>query len=87
MEGTIMAVDFEKLVKNMIMPLVVNPDDVLVKIISEDDDVIIIQLLVQESDLGRVIGKGGRIANAMRTIVYAGASKEGKRVQLNIDAF
>ncbi|MCF7932697.1 MAG: KH domain-containing protein [Acholeplasmataceae bacterium] len=82
-----MAVDFEKLVKNMIMPLVVNPDDVLVKIISEDDDVIIIQLLVQESDLGRVIGKGGRIANAMRTIVYAGASKEGKRVQLNIDAF
>jgi uncharacterized protein len=87
MEGTTMAVDFEKLVKNMIMPLVVNPDDVLVKIISEDDDVIIIQLLVQESDLGRVIGKGGRIANAMRTIVYAGASKEGKRVQLNIDAF
>lgn len=82
-----MAVDFEKLVKNMIMPLVVNPDDVLVKIISEDDDAIIIQLLVQESDLGRVIGKGGRIANAMRTIVYAGASKEGKRVQLNIDSF
>jgi predicted RNA-binding protein YlqC (UPF0109 family) len=82
-----MAVDFEKTVKNMIMPLVVNPEDVLVKIISEDDEVIIIQLLVKESDLGRVIGKGGRIANAMRTIVYAGASKEGKRVQLNIDAF
>ena len=82
-----MAVDFEKMVKNMIMPLVVNPEDVLVKIISDDDDVIIIQLLVKESDLGRVIGKGGRIANAMRTIVYAGASKEGKRVQLNIDAF
>jgi len=82
-----MAVDFEKMVKNMIMPLVVNPEDVLVKIISEDDEVIIIQLLVKESDLGRVIGKGGRIANAMRTIVYAGASKEGKRVQLNIDAF
>jgi uncharacterized protein len=82
-----MAVDFEKMVKNMIMPLVVNPEDVMVKIISEDDEVIIIQLLVKESDLGRVIGKGGRIANAMRTIVYAGASKEGKRVQLNIDAF
>ncbi len=82
-----MAVDFEKLIRNMIVPLVVNPDDVLVKIISDDQDVITIQLLVNEEDLGRVIGKGGRLANAMRTIVYAGASKEGKRVQIDIDSF
>lgn len=82
-----MAVDFEKLVKNIIMPLVVNPDDVLVKIIADDKEAITIQLLVHEDDLGRVIGKGGRIANAMRTIVYAGASKEGKRVQIDIDSF
>lgn len=82
-----MAVDFEKLIKNMIVPLVVNPDDVLVKIISNDQDAITIQLLVNEADLGRVIGKGGKIANAMRTIVYAGASKEGKRVQIDIDSF
>jgi uncharacterized protein len=82
-----MAVDFEKLIRNMIVPLVVNPDDVLVKIISNDQDVITIQLLVNEEDLGRVIGKGGRLANAMRTIVYAGASKEGKRVQIDIDSF
>jgi uncharacterized protein len=83
----IMAVDFEKLIKNMIMPLVVNPDDVLVKILSNDEETITIQLLVNEKDLGRVIGKGGKIANAMRTIVYAGASKEGKRVQIDIDSF
>jgi predicted RNA-binding protein YlqC (UPF0109 family) len=82
-----MAVDFEKLIKNIIMPLVVNPDEVLVKILSNDDETIIIQLLVNEADLGRVIGKGGRIASAMRTIVYAGASKEGKRVQIDIDSF
>jgi predicted RNA-binding protein YlqC (UPF0109 family) len=82
-----MAVDFEKLIKNMIMPLVVNPDDVLVKILSTDDDTITIQLLVNEADLGRVIGKGGKIASAMRTIVYAGASREGKRVQIDIDSF
>lgn len=82
-----MAVDFEKLIKNMIVPLVVNPDDVLVKILSTDDDTITIQLLVNEADLGRVIGKGGKIASAMRTIVYAGASKEGKRVQIDIDSF
>jgi uncharacterized protein len=82
-----MAVDFEKLIKNIIMPLVVNPDDVMVKILSEDKDQVIIQLLVNEADLGRVIGKGGKIANAMRTIVYAGASKDGKRVQIDIDSF
>ncbi len=82
-----MAVDFEQLIKNMIVPLVVNPDDVLVKILSTDDNTITIQLLVNEADLGRVIGKGGKIANAMRTIVYAGASKENKRVHIDIDAF
>lgn len=82
-----MAVDFEKLIKNMIMPLVVNPDDVLVKILSNDEESVTIQLLVNEVDLGRVIGKGGKIASAMRTIVYAGASKEGKRVQIDIDSF
>ena len=82
-----MAVDFEKLIKNMILPLVVNPDDVMVKILSTDDATITIQLMVNEADLGRVIGKGGKIANAMRTIVYAGASKENKRVHIDIDAF
>jgi predicted RNA-binding protein YlqC (UPF0109 family) len=82
-----MAVDFEKLIKNMIMPLVVNPDDVLVKILFDDENTVNIQLLVNEADLGRVIGKGGKIASAMRTIVYAGASKEGKRVQIDIDSF
>ncbi|QWB95854.1 KH domain-containing protein [Mycoplasmatota bacterium] len=82
-----MAIDFEKLIKNMIVPLVVNPDDVLVKILSSDEDTINIQLLVNEADLGRVIGKGGKIASAMRTIVYAGASKEHMRVHIDIDSF
>lgn len=82
-----MAVDFEKLIKQIVVPLVVSPDDVLVKILSDEDGVIHLQLLVSEQDLGRVIGKGGRIASAIRTILYAGASKENKRVHLDIDAF
>ena len=82
-----MATDFEKLVKQIVVPLVVHPEDVLVKILAEDDAQLNIQLLVNESDLGRVIGKGGKIAHAIRTILYAGASKEGKRVQLDIDSF
>ncbi|MDL2292031.1 KH domain-containing protein [Acholeplasma sp. OttesenSCG-928-E16] len=82
-----MAIDFEKLLKNIVEPLVMNPDDVLVKTLSEDDNVITIQLLVHSDDLGRVIGKGGKLAGAIRTICYAGATKEGKRVHIDIDAF
>ena len=65
----------------------VSPDDVSVKVLSEDDQIVHIQLLVNEQDLGRVIGKGGKIATAIRTIVYAGASKVGKRVHLDIDTY
>ena len=82
-----MAIDFEKLVKNIIEPLVMNPDDIMVKTLSEDDNLLTIQLLVNEADIGRVIGKSGKIANAVRTILYAGATKEGKRVHLDIDSF
>ncbi len=82
-----MAINFESLVKTITQPLVVHPDAVLVKILSEDEQNINIQLIVHEEDLGRVIGKGGKIASAIRTIIYAGASKEGKRVHLEIDAF
>ncbi|MGI6360187.1 MAG: KH domain-containing protein [Acholeplasmatales bacterium] len=81
-----MAINYENLIKNIVTPLVVHPDDVLVKTLSEDET-IVIQVLVNEEDLGRVIGKGGRIAGAIRTIVYAGASKEGKHVRIDIDAF
>ena len=82
-----MGTDFEKLVKRIVVPLVINPEGVLVKKLAEDDFQIHIQLLVNKSDVGRVIGKGGRIANAIRTIIYAGASKEGKKVHLDIDSY
>lgn len=82
-----MAIDFAKLIKQIVTPLVVSPEDVSVKILSEDEQIIHVQLLVHENDLGRVIGKSGRIANAIRTIVYAGASKVGKRVHLDIDTY
>lgn len=82
-----MATDFEKLIKHIVMPLVVHPEDVLVKILAEEDSQLTIQLLVNEKDLGRVIGKGGKIASAIRTILYAGASKDGKRIHLDIDSF
>ena len=82
-----MAVDFVNLLTNIIKPLVTNPDDVVVKIIAQDEDNVSIQVLVNEVDLGRVIGKGGRIATAIRTICYAGAAKDDVTVQIDIDSF
>ncbi|VEU81200.1 KH domain-containing protein [Haploplasma axanthum] len=82
-----MAVNFENLLKSIIKPLVTNPDDVVVKILSEDSETVSISVIVHSDDLGRVIGKGGRIASAIRTIVYAGAAKENKRVQIDIDSY
>ncbi len=82
-----MAVNFEKVILDLVTPLVVHPEDLVVKKFSEDDESITIQVLVNEEDLGRVIGKGGKIANAIRTIAYAAASRIGKKINIDIDSF
>ncbi|MBN2541105.1 MAG: KH domain-containing protein [Bacilli bacterium] len=82
-----MAVDFEKLVLDLVTPLVIHPEDLLVKKFSEDEASVTIQVLVNQEDLGRVIGRGGRIANAIRTIAYAAASRVEKKININIDSF
>lgn len=81
-----MAINYEQLIADLIKPLVMNPEDVMVKKFSEENELLTIQVIVNQEDLGRVIGKNGRIANAIRTIAYASASKEGKKVQINIDS-
>lgn len=82
-----MAVNYETLIQNLVMPLVLHPDDVGVKLLAENDQEIIVQVLVNESDLGRVIGKNGRIANAIRTIAYASAARQNKKITIQIDAY
>ncbi len=82
-----MAVNFEKLIHELVWPLVVYPEDLLVKKFSEDEEAITVQVLVNKDDLGRVIGKGGKIANAIRTIAYAAASRIGKRINIDIDSY
>jgi len=82
-----MAVNFEKLISDLVTPLVVHSEDLVVKKFAEDDESVTIQVLVNQEDLGRVIGKGGKIANAIRTIAYAAASRLGKKINIDIDAF
>lgn len=72
----------EFLVKN----LVDDPESVSVRQI-EDEDTITIEVLVSDDEIGAVIGRGGRTANAIRTIVYASAYVNGnKKVRINIDS-
>ena len=63
--------------------LVENPDEVSVTEI-EDGDFITLELRVADGDMGKVIGKQGRIAKAIRTVVKAAASIENKRVSVDI---
>lgn len=72
-----------ELVEVIAKALVDNPDEVEVNEI-EGTQSIIIELKVAEEDMGKVIGKQGRIAKAIRTVVKAAAIKENKRVVVEI---
>ena len=64
--------------------LVSDPEAVKVDQFSEDDGTVVLELTVGDDDYGRIIGRGGRTANALRTIVKAAAVKEHKRVLVDI---
>ncbi len=71
------------LVKTMAQALVDNPEEVVVnEIIGEQTS--IIELKVSENDRGKVIGRQGKTARAMRTILIAASNKQAKRVMLEI---
>jgi predicted RNA-binding protein YlqC (UPF0109 family) len=63
--------------------LVEDRDAVQVEELEEDGD-LVFEITVNEDDLGRVIGKGGRVANALRTVAKAAAVREGRRVLVDI---
>lgn len=71
------------LIEYVVKALVDNPDKVVVKEIAGEKS-IIFELKVGEGDLGKVIGKEGRTAKAIRTIITAAAMKQGKRTVLEI---
>ncbi len=73
----------KELVEVIAKSLVENPDEVVVSQ-TEKDDEILIELKVGASDMGKVIGRQGRIAKAIRTVVKAASSKSEKRVIVDI---
>lgn len=78
-----------ELTEFIVKSLVKEKDAVSVKeFASNDENTILIQVLIEESDMGRVIGKGGKLANAIRTLVQASSFlQEDKKVRIDIDHF
>jgi uncharacterized protein len=64
--------------------LVDEPDRVKVEEFPEDDGNVVLELSVSPGDYGRVIGRGGRTANALRAVIKASAVKADKRVLVDI---
>lgn len=72
------------LVEHIAKSLVTKPEEVSVTVASEDGKNINLELRTAPNDMGKVIGKQGRIAKAMRTVLKAAATKEGKKANLDI---
>ena len=73
----------KELVSYIASSLVDQPDSVDVREV-EEDDVILVELRVAKEDLGKVIGKQGRTARAMRSLLSASAAKQDKKARLEI---
>jgi predicted RNA-binding protein YlqC (UPF0109 family) len=73
-----------QLLEYLAQGLVDEPDEVSVEQFEEDDGTIVLELCVGDDDYGKVIGRGGRTAHALRTVVKAAATGEGRHVLVDI---
>jgi len=74
--------------ENLVKSIVKEPEMVKVQSFGGEEDAEILEIIVADSDKGAVIGKSGRMANSLRTIVQAYAYlHDNKKIKLNIDSF
>ena len=81
--------DLVSLTEEIVKSLALNKDSVSVKEFpTENEDEILIQVMIDSEEMGRVIGKSGRCANAIRTLIQASSYlADNKKVKINIDSF
>ena len=81
--------DLVALTEEIVKSLAMKKESVSVKEFATDnEDEILIQVMIDEEDMGRVIGKNGRCANAIRTLVQASSYlSDNKKIKINIDSF
>ncbi len=75
--------NIQELVEYIARCLVEDPSQVRVSVV-ENGNALTLELHVAPGDMGRVIGKGGRVANAIRTLVRVAAVRQGKRATLEV---
>ncbi len=73
-----------ELLEELARRLVDEPEAVRVEQVEGEDGALVLRLHVAEGDVGKVIGRQGRIARALRTVVRAGGPNAGRRLQLEI---
>ena len=74
----------EDLLEFLARALVENPDEVSVEGFDEDDGTIVLELRVADDDVGKVIGRGGRTIQSLRTVIRAAASRQDERVLVDV---
>jgi predicted RNA-binding protein YlqC (UPF0109 family) len=72
-----------ELVEYLVRSIVESPDDVEIEEYDEDDE-LVLEIKVADDDLGRVIGREGRVAKAIRTIARAAGARDDRRVSVDI---
>ncbi len=76
----------EELLVSIVKGLVEKPDAVTVTVDEKnEEDIVVYHLHVDENDMGRVIGRQGRIAKAIRTVMRAAAARNDEKIQVEID--
>ena len=73
-----------ELLEDLARALVTEPEAVAVEQFEEDDGTVVLELSVGEDDYGKIIGRGGRTANALRTVIKAAAVQENRRALIDI---
>ena len=73
-----------ELLEFLVRSLVDRPDEVKIEEFEEDDGTVVYELSVADDDYGKVIGRGGRTAQAIRTVIKASAVKDNRRVLIDI---
>ncbi len=74
-----------ELVKYLVSSLVSKPDEVEVSEVNESEKVTVISVSVSPDDMGKIIGRGGKVASSIRTIVKSASVKENKRYIVKIN--
>ena len=74
----------KELLRTIVTPLVENPSEIAIEERENEEGETVLELRVASSDMGKVIGRQGRIAKAIRTVMKAAANKDNKKVVVEI---